>query len=232
MPEVKQLYQLHKIDRAILQCDDELVAVTHNLTNDGKIETAKLSLETTSNSATTAIKDSESLESEIAGLESSISRLQKKLYDGTVSNPKELLNVQAELKMFQNSKLKREDSLLKAMISTDRIVAKKDKLQNDLTKLEASEKEVAKHLVQQKARLQTELDHLHKDRVEACKVLGKSTLSLYEKLRTTNGGLALSEVKQGICQGCLMSLSAQETQNVKSYKLVQCSNCARILYSS
>ena len=231
MAEVKQLYQLHNIDRAILQCNDELVSVTHNLTNNDKIETAKLSLETASNSAITAIKDSASLESEIANLDSSISRLQKKLYDGTVSNPKELLNIQTELKMFQNSKSKREDSLLRAMISTDRIVAKKDKLQNDLAKLETSKKEVAKRLLQQKERLQAELVHLSKDRIEACKSLDKSTLSLYEKLRTTNGGLALSEVKHGICQRCLVSLTAQEIQNVKTYKLAQCGNCARILYS-
>ena len=61
----------------------------------------------------------------------------------------------------------------------------------------------------------------------------ESSLPLYDRLMKSKNGLAISEMKDGTCEGCHMKLIASTVAAVQSEKEVtRCENCGRILYTS
>ena len=87
-------------------------------------------------------------------------------------------------------------------------------------------------LTAEQAALQDKLHALQERRQTLRTALPPDDLEIYDDLRRRRGGLAVSILKEGICQGCQMSLPSSKAQQARQGDvLVFCGSCDRILYA-
>ena len=68
-------------------------------------------------------------------------------------------------------------------------------------------------------------------RKEVAAALTAGVLELYERIRVARPGVAVAEVRDGLCMACNVRLRPQRYNEVRSSDaLMTCDNCNRILY--
>ncbi|MEX2158227.1 MAG: C4-type zinc ribbon domain-containing protein [Dehalococcoidia bacterium] len=172
-------------------------------------------------------------ESEFAAdeLKRKIEPVEKKLYQGSVTNPKELADLQADVDSLRRRRSELEDKALAAMDALEQAqqrVAEADRTLGELAEQHGVERE---DMGARTGELEAELSKLLPEREAAAGEIDPSFLRLYEILRANKGGRAVGKVVGGACQGCRISLPMNVTQRARAGSdIVQCPSCERILY--
>jgi predicted nucleic acid-binding Zn-ribbon protein len=159
------------------------------------------------------------------------SGVDKKLYGGTVSSPKELEDLQADLTAIQTQVGRREDELLALMVQVEEAQAQLRAATTSLEALEGRWKQEQASLLAEKAELERELAELEEERNRQS--VDQGALGLYGLLRDRKEGRAVAKVERGMCGGCRITLPMSVLQKAKAGQgLVQCVSCERILFVS
>lgn len=160
-------------------------------------------------------------------------QVEGKLYGGSIRNPKELQDLQADLQSLQAQTSKREDDLLAVLMEADEAQADAAAAESAYRELEARWQEEQRSLRAEKEALEPEIAELQAKRAAQIEGIDRSALSLYETLRERKGGQAVARVERGMCQGCRITLPMSLLQRARSGAgLVQCVSCERILFVS
>ncbi|HEX2050223.1 MAG TPA: C4-type zinc ribbon domain-containing protein [Actinomycetota bacterium] len=177
-----------------------------------------------------AARDQSRLEGEVDLLEQKIGREEGRLFAGSVSNPKELGALQAEVEMLKRRKSGLEDDLLEVMERREQAVATVERLEAERATTSAEAESLTATVGQLTAEIDEEL-RLHagaRDRIAA--TLPESLLTLYDRLREQKGGVGAAELVGGMCEGCHTRLPAREVERLRAQRgLQRCDNCRRIL---
>jgi len=170
------------------------------------------------------------MEDELRRLEEKINREEDKLYGGTVSNPKELRGLQAEVGSLKRQKDNLEMELLEEMERLDEIKARVDELQSSLGNLEAELNEKEGILRGELSEIQAEIEELEEEKEGLRSGIGEELLELYDRLLESKHHLAVVKVVDGVCQGCRVELPGKEYDRfLKSDDIFRCSSCRRIM---
>lgn len=170
------------------------------------------------------------MEDELRRLEEKIKREEDKLYGGTVSNPKELRGLQAEVGSLKRQKDNLEMELLEEMERLDEIKARVDELQSSLGNLEAELNEKEGILRGELSEIQAEIEELEEEKEGLRSGIGEELLELYDRLLESKHHLAVVKVVDGVCQGCRVELPGKEYDRfLKSDDIFRCSSCRRIM---
>lgn len=79
--------------------------------------------------------------------------------------------------------------------------------------------------------LDQDLHTLEQERLGVSQVVDMGLLKRYDTLRERKGGIAVSQVIQGVCQTCHLRIPPQEfNELIRGDKLMTCPNCTRIIY--
>ena len=169
------------------------------------------------------------LEGDLEILTEKIDKEDKKLYGGSVVSPKELMDIQKEIKSLKGKRDNLESDLLGVFES---IASLGDELKTYAKSLKKMKEENDVLMTEYKSTV-TEIDKAiqaevaKRDELTSC--LKEDLLSLYESLRK-KGGLAVADLQDGICQGCFVELPFEELDKIlSSDRLWRCPNCERIL---
>jgi predicted nucleic acid-binding Zn-ribbon protein len=169
-------------------------------------------------------------EAQLQDLDAKIKPLETKLYDGSVRNPKELTDLQKELDGLKERRDKLDEQGLALMDSVEASTKALESAQAEVTRVEAEWQQDQESMDSTRARTESELQDLDGQRSQRTKGMDAGALGLYERLRTTKQGRAVSRVERGICQGCHVSLPTHLSQRLRvGRELVQCPRCERIL---
>lgn len=161
------------------------------------------------------------------------SEVEAKLYGGTVRNPKELSDLDADLTSLKAQVRKREDELLSLLVDIDDAEAQLRVAQSECAEIEATWGAGQKELRREMDQLQPEVEHLQSSRSAESAGIDRAALSLYEALRQRRAGRAVARVERGMCQGCRITLPVSVLQKARSGTgLVQCVSCERMLLVS
>ncbi|HUF53983.1 MAG TPA: C4-type zinc ribbon domain-containing protein [Dehalococcoidia bacterium] len=153
-----------------------------------------------------------------------------KLYGGGVTNPKELQDLDADLKSLKAHLQTKEDALLEHMEMTDQFEAYRAEIAIRLERLEAEWRDAQGHMAAEKERLMPEAVRLQSLRETEAAAVDRAVLSLYNLLRERLRGVAVAGVERGMCQGCRITLPTNVIQRARqSGAIVQCVSCERIL---
>ena len=156
--------------------------------------------------------------------------IESKLYGGTVKNPKELEDFQADLTSLRGQLGKREDALLEAMLELEEGEVALKEAEGALAEIETSWKAEQVALRQTQSTLKQEIAELEAMRLDQLGGMDRVALSLYGILRERRQGTAVAVVERGLCQGCRISLPMSILQKARAgVGLVQCVSCERIL---
>ncbi len=170
------------------------------------------------------------LELEIDALERKAAADERRLYDGSVANPKELEALQHEVASVRERKVGIEDRVLEAMERREELEARIAPLEAEVAeardRVEALEREGEAEL----ERIGAELEALRARRAALVPELDEELLELYEDLRAKKEGVGAAALVDGVCQACHEKLSALELDRLKHAEGIgRCEHCRRIL---
>ncbi len=156
--------------------------------------------------------------------------IESKLYGGSVSNPKELQDLDADLRSLKEQVKKREDELLALLVEIEEADAAHQEAAAAVASLEAEWKAGEQELLAEKAQIEPEVERLREIRNSQATDVDRRLISLYDLLRERRGGTAVARVERGMCQGCRISLPMSVMQRARTgVSIVQCVSCERIL---
>jgi predicted nucleic acid-binding Zn-ribbon protein len=154
------------------------------------------------------------------------------LYGGRIRNPKELQDLQNDVRSLKRYLATLEDEQLEAMVALEDT---ETQLQTATTALQLAEaKSEGQHatLVAEKTALLKEREKLDAERQAAIGAISEDTLKIYERLRLQRRGVAVAAVVDRACEACGVTLSPAEWQIARSpTQITYCSTCGRILYA-
>jgi predicted nucleic acid-binding Zn-ribbon protein len=230
MTSASDLFALQEIDlqrdarRAILADIDARIGETEELFE------ARDNVEDSAAALDRLRKRQRDFETQLQDLDAKIGPVEKKLYDGSVRNPKELTDLQRDLDMLKAQRNKLDDQGLALMESVDSAAKALDAAKLELQNVEAGWKREQEDLAATRARVEAESVHFEGQRKQRTKGMDMAALGRYESLRSTKQGRAVAKVERGTCLGCRISLPTHLTQRVRAgIDLVQCPSCERIL---
>lgn len=148
-----------------------------------------------------------------------------------VKNAKELAALDEEITKVKKEKSVLEDENLALMEAIEEIApkvkAEGKALEEEKNKL-LTEKKNCEGVLNQ---AQEKVNILSRERNGVTGKLDKVLLAEYDKFYRTKGSFGVTAMKDGVCMGCHVAVSAHLVNEVrKNEQIIRCENCARILY--
>lgn len=171
-------------------------------------------------------------EDELSSVESKIAEVEKRLYSGAVSAPRELQAMEADVASLKRHGSDIEDRVLEAMQEREPLDAELARLEKDRAGLEADADELRQAIAEQTTEIDAELATEVEARDAAAASIPEGLLSQYERLRAAQGGVGAARLVNGRCSGCHLALPATELDRIRRQEtdsVVLCDQCGRIL---
>jgi predicted nucleic acid-binding Zn-ribbon protein len=228
-----ELYALQEIDSAIDLARATLATVEEQLGETEELITARAAVEEHREAVRALHESQRGVEWQVDDARSHVVAVEKKLYGGTVRNPKELEGLNEDANMLKSQLRAREDELLSHMMKVEEEEGNLRQAEAALKDVEGRWRSEQEDLMGQKERLEAEVAELEKTRQAQAGGIDGHVLGLYDLLRDRRQGKAVVKVERGMCQGCRISLPMSVLQKARSgFDVVQCVSCERILYVS
>jgi uncharacterized protein len=231
MAVTRQLYELQEVDINIESTRQTLGLKTHQLGNHDTIDKAAAILAAAQKELEELKKQRRDAETEAADINNKIIETNKQLYSGRTSNPKELSNLQAEVKALTNQKDQIDTKTLEIIDKLEEAEKKTTAFTADFQKMDADWQKDQAQMVKDIELLKQTLVTLEETRRDAATKIDPPNLVLYERVRRMKK-TGVAKVERGICQSCRLSLSASALQKARAGHAVQCGTCGRILFIS
>ena len=231
MATAAELYALQEIDIALDRDMARLAEIEDGLQESEElVQTRQLHEEKAQVVAELRARQKE-LEWAVDEVRAHASQVEAKLYDGSVRNPKELSDLQADLLSLQGQTRKREDTLLSLLVELDDAESEMKQADGAYAETHAKWQAAQEELRTEKSRIEPEIQELEVKRSDRSGAIDGAALSLYKLLRERRGGQAVAKVERGMCQGCRITLPMSILQKARTaLELVQCVSCERVLF--
>jgi predicted nucleic acid-binding Zn-ribbon protein len=224
-----QLYKLQQLDLELQKKSQELSEVNHELADNKALVAAESKLSSYKERLEDVSRKQKNSEWELDDLQEKIGQIDSKLYGGTTRDPKELVNLEKEVKGLKSQIRPKEDVLLGLMSQMEEIEANMKTTVEETERLRHQWEQKQETFGQKKSEIETLLAKLKEDRVALAQQLDPQALNTYERIRLSRGQ-AVTEVEGGKCQGCHIAVPTSQWQKVKAGDLIQCNSCSRILH--
>lgn len=233
MSSVAELYALQEVDLALDAARTALADVQSRLGESEELVQAREIVAERQGEARAAEKRFKEQEFEADELMRKIEPLEKKLYQGSVRNPKELQDLQQDIDSLRRRSGRLDDEALVAMEGLEQAQAALQAAQQELAALERTLGAEQVELSVRQGDLEREIAELDERRVERATGIDGTMIRLYDRLAANKQKRAVAKVEGGACQGCRISLPTNLVQRARAGSdIVQCSSCERILYVS
>jgi uncharacterized protein len=174
--------------------------------------------------------DSRRLELEIESMNAKLDAEQKRMYDGSIANSKELEALQHEIASLKERRARAEDDLLEQMVRREDLDARAAEAEKDATAARARVEEVGGDAVKELDQIGAELVARQSEREALVPAFDEELLELYDELRESKHGIGAAAIVDGVCQACHEKLSAVELDRLKRTEGVKrCEYCRRIV---
>ncbi|MDQ4005444.1 MAG: hypothetical protein M3135_03965 [Actinomycetota bacterium] len=175
-------------------------------------------------------REEKRIEHDVGSLEQRIAAEEKRLYDGSVANPKELSSIQAEIANLRKRKSRSEDEELEQMERREEIEGQLPPLEKDLAEARQRLAEIRVASERELTEIGTALQERGAERARLIGDVDGELLDLYDDLRASKKGVGVAALRDGVCQGCHEKLSAMAVDRLKKQQGIRrCENCRRIL---
>lgn len=174
-------------------------------------------------------KERRKKEKELDAEKERIKKVQSKLYE--IKTNKEYQAVLKEIEAAQAANDKTEEEILLVL---ERVEELRKDYEAAIAHVKKREKEVEaekKELDKEMGSLDSIVADLRKERESLLKTLSGEAKARYRVLMEKRGGLAVVNVRNGVCLGCFMNIPPQLYNEVtRNARLITCPSCNRIFY--
>ena len=231
MRKVELLAQLQRLDSALDRARERLARIDEQLRDRSAlalVEQEQAAASAELHGQQTELKD---LELEVQDLRGKLQAVEKKLYSGTVMNPKELSAMTDDARQYRNQISPREDRILGLYDVVDAATTALAAADSRLAEARQAHARAQDGLAAERSTLTAQVSQHEQERQALSAQADPQSLRIYEGLRRTRGGLAVAVVAQRTCQGCRVAIPANLEQRARSGEdLVLCQSCGRILH--
>ncbi len=227
------LFRLQQVDSRINAVEARLSAIGGILENDAELQAARGQVQTAETETNNSEKNWRNSELEAQSQQIKIQQAEASLYGGSVHNPKELQDLQADVASLKKHLAVIEDQELDAMQGVESAQAGLAAARENLVRIEARLAEDHHTLIMEQEKLQRDLEDLQTERNASVQALASEDLKRYEALRQERRGVAVAGISDNSCQACGTVLTAALQQNARhATQLIFCPSCGRILFAS
>jgi predicted nucleic acid-binding Zn-ribbon protein len=171
-------------------------------------------------------------EDEAQSLAEQATAVEKRMYSGEISSPRELQAMQADVEQLRRHQATVEERALEAMEQLEPLLAETAELESELARSEAGADEARAALAAAEAVVDGEIGAEHAARDAAATAVGDPALvSDYER-RRSQGGAGAARLVGNTCQSCHLTIPATEVDRIRkaaSGTVAYCDNCGAIL---
>lgn len=230
--QLRALYELHQIDlqtaaarKAIADLDDGTLLRQHT----ARAEKIHKALAEALRKSESELQDSEL---KLKTIENKRETFKKRLYEGQITNPKELSSIEKEIEMLGKSRAQLDERILELYDLVENQQNDAKTAEETLTKLKTR---TAKHVAQYQTKsreLNEQIEALTAARGKAvANVTDRSLLQRYESIKSRHKDTGLAKVEDSKCGGCHIALTAFTKRLLKEGEQFQtCESCGRILF--
>jgi len=224
-----QLYKLQQLDLELQKKQQELNEVENQLSDNKALVVAESKVASQKEQLEDAKRKQKSSEWELEDLQEKVRQIDSKLYSGKTKDPKELVNLEKEVKGLKSQIKTKEDALLGLMSQVEEVEAKVKTTAEEVERLKREWEQRQETFRPRKGEIETVLANLRGDRNGLAQQIDSEAFNIYERIRLTRGQ-AVVKVERGRCLGCHITVPTSQWQKAKAGDLIRCNNCSRILY--
>ena len=225
------LYKLHKIDAALIdikQRAENLDSGKREGALAQKIETESADVRSAYSEAVAKFNDLKTKEDQALA---KLDKFQKQLYSGSLTNSREVENVQKEIDMLENLAVNLDDDLKAAMVERDRLATEAKAAEEKIAAARQAQANKHKHAQEEHAALQARFREIGAKRADAEKKVSPSLLQVYVAARKKTGSTGMSLVTEDErCSACGIDVPERTQEMVRLGRPTQCESCRRLLF--
>lgn len=226
------LFRLQEIDLVIDQSLARLGEITDILADDQELKQAIESFERAEEERNSTRLALQSAEGAVNSQQFKIEQAEKKLYSGSVQNPRELQDLQMESDSLKRYLEILENRLLDAMVAHEAAELEFDADNTRVELIQQRRQHEHEDLLKEQSHIKNDLIRLENNREAALASISPEDLAVYDRLRLKKGGYAVALLDGSNCNLCGLSIGSSILQTVRSGSdLIQCKLCNRILYA-
>jgi len=225
------LFQLQQLDLELDRLTNEHQAITTSLQGNAKLRKLRSDYEIAQEEWQSSLQTQKDAEWTLEDLNNRLHQQEQRLYNGSVTNPKELQSLQQEVQRLRAQQNRQEERLLEVIDATESLQETAQQKQAGLQQAQDAWQEEFGTLTARGKHVEEQQRVLREKREQTIASLDVDLVKRYETMRRTKQGRAVSKVEQNSCQWCRVILTPSELQHVRiSSELQTCTNCGRILY--
>ncbi len=172
------------------------------------------------------------LDDEARSIEAHVADVDKRLYSGTISSPRELQAMQADIEMLRRQLSDLEDQELEVMEQRETLDGQLAALDASIGSLETTARELRDTIAASEAEIDGEIVQETAARAEAATPLTEALLRDYERRRAQNRGAGAARLVGTTCQACHLTIPSTEAERIRraaGSEIAYCDNCGAIL---
>jgi uncharacterized protein len=226
-----QLYRLQQIDTLHDQTLARLGELEKLLSDRSTVEQAEANSQKAEEALLEVTKTLRQAENNVRDQRFKIEQDESSLYSGKMHNPKELQDLQNEVAALKRFLTTLEDRQIEIMIVVEEAESTAKEAKSVVLQVQAQLVEQNAHLNAEKTKLLKEKERLEVERQVASNAITPQDLELYNQLRKSRRGIAVTRVVERTCAACGSTLTPALVQAADSPgQIVRCPSCSRILY--
>jgi len=172
------------------------------------------------------------LDAEAQRLAAKVQEAHDHLYSGSVSSPRELQALQADLDQLRRQQGVIEDEELERMEVRDGLDAELATAEAEVARLGADADRVRAGLLAAEAEVDAEIASETQARADLAAGLAEGLVADYEQRRARNRGSGAARLVGNTCQACHLSIPSTEVERIRRApdgEIASCDNCGAIL---
>jgi predicted nucleic acid-binding Zn-ribbon protein len=183
----------------------------------------------------TTLLEEKRLDDEAQTLARKAKEVDGKLYSGTISSPRELLDMQADIDQLDRHRGAIEEQELEVMERRETLDTTLAALDAELAELRTELGALEATLIEGERALDAEIAVEEAARAEEAVAVGADLLADFERRRQQSHGAGVALLIGDTCQGCRLSIPATEVDRIRhdpDAGISSCDNCGAILIPS
>jgi len=161
-----------------------------------------------------------------------IEQEETKLYSGSVTNSRELEQIQLKVLEYNNTKSKLEENSYQLLEEEEKLITLKERIEKLLQSLDGQMTIIEAEIGAKIFELNLESTELNGELEELIPKIPREWLERLEKIAGSHNGIGIAQIKSGCCGACHVSLSEFLLQRAKrgEDQLLLCETCGRIIF--
>jgi predicted nucleic acid-binding Zn-ribbon protein len=230
-PAMRSLYELQQLDRYIAELRRTLEKLDPGDHIQEEIQRQRAILEQIKREYDTLHAEAVDQELQLRQMDEKFREVERELYSGRITNPKELAALQGDLDYLKRRRSDLDIRLLEMWDKMETLRQQINQSQERMNEIEMRYEAYRQEYEYRKASLESEIRFHEQQRDELARQIDPEALAYYERIRERLGEIAIAKVVNRACDFCHTVLTPYLLKQLEQgTELITCESCARLLY--